>query len=67
MVDTRLLRAQMVLRGYTINSLSKEIGISSKTLSTKLNSSPEKFTQGEMQKMVSILKIKNPIEIFFTQ
>lgn len=55
----------MTLEGYTIGQLSKEIGISAKTLSTKLNNAPEKFTQGEMQKIVAILNIKNPLAIFF--
>lgn len=67
MVNTKLLRAQMLLNDYTIDKLAKEIGVCSKTLSTRLNNSPEKFTQEEMQKIVTILKIKNPLDIFFTQ
>lgn len=66
-VDTRLLKANMVLHGYTIDKLAKELDVSPKTLSTRLNSSPEKFTQGEMEKIISVLKIKNPLDIFFTQ
>jgi DNA-binding XRE family transcriptional regulator len=60
-----MLRAQMALHGYTIEKLAKEIGVSSKTLSTKLNSSPEKFTQKEMEELVRTLKIENPTNIFF--
>lgn len=67
MVDTKMIRAQMTLQGYTIGKLAKELGISSKTLSVRLNYSPEKFTQAQIQKMVLILKIKNPTDIFFNQ
>ncbi len=66
MVNTKMIKAQMTLHEYTIDRLSKELGISPKTLSTRLNISPQKFKQEEMQKIVTILKIKNPIDIFFT-
>lgn len=65
MVNTNMLRAQMVLHNYTIDKLAKEVGISAKTLSTRLNNSPEKFTQEQIEKMVKILKIENPAGIFF--
>jgi DNA-binding XRE family transcriptional regulator len=65
MVNINMLRAQMALYGYTIEKLAKEIGVSSKTLSTKLNNSPEKFTQKEMEELVRTLKIENPTNIFF--
>ncbi|MBU3195696.1 helix-turn-helix domain-containing protein [Clostridium algidicarnis] len=67
MVNTRMIRAQMALHGYTINSLSKELGISAKTLSTRLNVSPENFTQMQIQKMITTLKIQEPMKIFFVQ
>lgn len=57
----------MTLYDYTIESLAKELGICPKTLSTRLNSSPEKFTQAQILKLVKILKIENPIDIFFNQ
>lgn len=50
MVNTKMIKAQMTLYEYTIDKLSKELGISSKTLSTRLNISPQKFTQEEIQK-----------------
>lgn len=66
MVDIKMLKAQMTLNGYTIERLAKELGISTKTLSTRLNVSPEKFTQEQMQRIVDVLKIKNPMSIFFS-
>lgn len=67
MFRTNLLKAQMALRGYNITKLANEMGITSKTLSVKLNHTPENFTQKEMEAMVYILKIKNPEQIFFGQ
>lgn len=65
MFNTNLLKAQMALHGFTITKLAKEIGVTSKTLSVKLNHSPENFTQKEMEAMIKVLKIKNPENIFF--
>lgn len=65
MVNTRMLRAQMVLKNYTIKTLAKKIGVSDKTLSSKLNRFPNKFTQEEMSNMVDVLEIENPADIFF--
>lgn len=64
-VNTKMIRAQMTLHEYTIDKLAKELGISTKTLSTRLNSSPEKFTQEQIEKLVAVLDIKNPMDIFF--
>ncbi|OAA93046.1 helix-turn-helix domain-containing protein [Clostridium coskatii] len=66
MFRSNLLKAQMALHGYTITKLASEIGITPKTLSVKLNHSPEKFTQKEMESIVNVLKIKNPAQIFFS-
>lgn len=65
MVKTNMIKAQMALYGFTITKLASSIGISTKTLSTKLNKEPNKFTQEEMQNIVSILKIEDPGNIFF--
>lgn len=65
MVNVNLLKAHMTLNNYTISKLADEMGITSKTLSTKLNHTPENFTQKEMDAMIRILKIKNPVKIFF--
>lgn len=67
MVDTKMIRAQMTLHEYTIEKLAKQLGISAKTLSTRLNISPQKFTQEQIQTIVTTLKIKDPTNIFFKQ
>lgn len=64
MVNTNMLRAQMVLHNFTIEKLAKELDVSSKTLSERLNNSPEKFTQKQMQKLVNVLNTENPVKIF---
>ena len=65
MFNTNLLKAQMALHEFTIAKLASEIGITSKTLSVKINHSPENFTQKEMEAIIKILKIDNPMDIFF--
>lgn len=67
MVKTNLLKAQMAIYGYTFTRLAKEIGVTRKTLSVKINHTPGNFTQDEIQKIVTILKIENPAQIFFSQ
>lgn len=66
MVKINKLRAQMALYGYTIARLAKEMSVSSRTLSDRLNKSPEKFTQREMENLIKILKIEEPDQIFFS-
>jgi lambda repressor-like predicted transcriptional regulator len=66
MVKINKLRAQMALHGYTIARLAKEMSVSSRTLSDRLNKSPEKFTQREMENLIKILKIEEPDQIFFS-
>ncbi|WP_343118135.1 helix-turn-helix domain-containing protein [Romboutsia sp. MSSM.1001216sp_RTP31141st1_F12_RTP31141_220114] len=52
----------MKAEGYTQKKLAEELGISSKTLSTKLKKGV--FGSDEIEKMIIILNIKNPMEIF---
>lgn len=56
----------MTLHGYTVEKLAKELGVSAKTLSTRLNKSPGNFTHEQIEKLVTILEIKNPVDIFFS-
>lgn len=64
-VQTELLLAEIAKNRYNITKLAKEMEITPKTLSVKLNHKPETFTLGEICKMIKILKINNPEEIFF--
>lgn len=65
MVNTNELRAQMARKGLNITKLASRMGVSTRTLSTKLSKSPEKFTQNEMESIAIILEIKEPGKIFF--
>ena len=65
MLKVNLLRGEMAKNGYTIGKLAKKIGMSSKTLSIKLNHTPGKFTQEEIETIINVLKIENPGTIFF--
>lgn len=62
-MDIRALKAEMVKSGYTQEKLAKELGITTRTLSNRLKNGV--FGTDEIEKMVKILKIKNPIPIFF--
>ncbi|CEK35421.1 helix-turn-helix domain-containing protein [[Clostridium] sordellii] len=63
MVQINEIKGRMKAEGYTQADLAKELGISAKTLSTRLKKGV--FGSDEIEKMITILKIENPIEIFF--
>lgn len=63
MVNVLALKAEMMRNGYNQETLSKELNISSRTLSNKMKKGV--FGSDEIEKMIELLKIKNPIEIFF--
>lgn len=55
----------MKAEGYTQSELANELGMSEKTLSSRFKKGI--FGSDEIEKMIVILKIQNPIEIFFKQ
>ena len=65
MIDITELKAQMVRKKYTQEALANELGISSRTLSNKFKRGV--FGSDEIDKMISILEIKEPLKIFFTK
>ena len=65
MVDIIELKAQMVRKKYTQEQLANELGITSRTLSNKFKSGI--FGSDEIEKMISILEIKDPVGIFFAK
>ena len=65
MLNKNLLRAEMARCGYTNNSLAKEIGISSRTFSNRLNSGD--FGAKEIGKMIKCMRLKDPMGIFFAE
>jgi len=63
MILVNELKGKMRAKGYTQDKFAKELGISSKTLSNKLSKGI--FGSNEIEKIIKILGIDNPIEIFF--
>lgn len=56
-------RAEVARNGYTQRALAKAIGMAECTLSRKMQHGD--FTLKEADKMISLLKLKNPAAIFF--
>lgn len=63
MIAMNELKGLMVAKGYTQTTIAKELGISRKTLSKHLKEGV--MGSDEMEKLIKILDIKNPSEIFF--
>ena len=63
MTNTKLLKAKMVEKGYTLATLSKKIGISRTSMSYKINGKRE-FTAKEIYSICLTLNITNK-EIYF--
>lgn len=63
MINKNKLRARIIEQGMTQAQLAKEIGMSEKTFSLKINSG--KFGLDEAEKMIKILKISEPEKYFF--
>ncbi len=63
MIRINELKGKIVSRGLTQEKVAKCIGITSKTFSEKLKKGV--FLSYEIEIMVKILEIDNPIDIFF--
>lgn len=63
MVDCIKIKALMVEHNLTGKEVAKRMGLSDKTLYRKLNSGI--FNTVEMNKLVEILDIDDPVKIFF--
>lgn len=59
------LKGKIKAKGYTQERLARKLGMSPKTFGNKLNKGI--FGSDEIEKMIKILDIKNPIEIFFNK
>ena len=59
-----LLKTEMQKRGFTDARLAREIGISKAAMSRKLAGKNE-FTLSELQGIVGVLGLENPVAIFF--
>ena len=63
MLDKNALKAEIVRNGLTQKKVAEAIGISEKTFITRMKEGV--FGTDEVEKMISILNIKNPMDIFF--
>lgn len=66
MFDEKKFRAQAVLKGFTMKQIAGELGIDVATLYRKMNGESD-FYRSEIQKLIVLLDIQNPSEIFFAK
>lgn len=64
MFDERRFKAQLALCGMSLKELAKALDINESTLYRKIQRDGD-FTRDEINKMIHILKIQQPGEIFF--
>lgn len=64
MIDTNKLRGAIAQNGLTQCKVAKKIGVSPKTFYSKMKRGV--FGSDEIYTMIKILKIEEPMEIFFT-
>lgn len=64
MFDKKRLQAQMVLTGMNVKEVSAALGINETTFYRKLNNDGD-FSRKEISQLVEILKIEDPMIIFF--
>lgn len=65
MVDTKKLRGCIVANGLTQEEVAKNLGIAPKTFSLRMKKGV--FGSDEIEKMIEILKIDDPMPIFFAK
>lgn len=63
MLDRNALRAEIVRNGFTQKDIAKNLGISEKTLISRMKKGV--FGTDEVEKLIFLLKIKDPQAIFF--
>ena len=65
MILTNELRGRIVAKGFTQAEIARKIGIAPKTFSFKMKKGV--FNSDEINKMIEILDIEDPREIFFAR
>jgi transcriptional regulator with XRE-family HTH domain len=66
MFDRKRLQAQMVLKGITGKEMAARMGINEGTLYRKMGNDGD-FSRSEITKIMEILDIEDPSEIFFAE
>lgn len=64
MFDRKRLQAQMVLKDINAEELSEQLGINPSTFYRKMNNDGD-FSRAEIEKMIIILEINDPVFVFF--
>lgn len=65
MLNKKLFRAELVKNGYTYKTMAEEIGISERTFCDRVKKG--EFGSTEIDIMLPLLKIDDPVPIFFAQ
>lgn len=65
MTDINLLKAEIARNGYNLSTLSRKIGMNPSTLSRRIKK--DNFNSEEVTKIIEVLNIDNPAEIFFAK
>lgn len=65
MINTNELKGAITAKGFTQKDMASKLGISPKTFYLKMKKGV--FGSDEIEKMIKILSIKNPTEIFFAE
>lgn len=65
MVDTNKLRGCIVAHGKTQAEVAKSIGMSPKTFCLRMKNGV--FGSDEIEKMIDLLEIEDPVSIFFAK
>ena len=65
MIDVKKLKGIIVEKGYSQKDVAKSLGIAQKTFYSKMNKGV--FGSDEIEKMIYMLEINDPIPIFFAK
>ena len=65
MIKTKQLKGVIVESGYSQADIAKELGIAPKTFYSKMKKGV--FGSDEIEKMMELLDITNPVPIFFAE
>ena len=65
MIDTNALKGIIVAQGMTQGKVARHIGITPKTFGLKMKKGV--FGSDEMEAMIELLSIKDPVRIFFAE
>ena len=65
MIQTNLLKGEIVKAGYSQATLAEKLGISSKSFYNKMKKGV--FNSNEIEAMIALLSISDPVKIFFAK